>query len=295
MTNAPVTFPSLAENQSPPVWTGACFELGGEKLKVLSYHATKSGWSDDLTQMHEDSSGDNHYIDVASRQNAINELTAVLIQEEPVLLEVGCSSGFFLEALQKKAPHADLVGSDFISGPLHKLADRLHGVPILQFDITKCPLEDARFDAVVLLNVLEHIENDFEAIKQVYRILKPGGLAFIEVPAGPNLYDFYDKHLMHCRRYRLKDLKALAERANFKVLKASHLGFFLYPLFALVKKINRLKGSQMTEADRQEIVTRQIKGGSTHWLMHALMKLELALAKYVSYPIGIRCTLTLKK
>ena len=50
--------------------------------------------------------------------------------------------------------------------------------------------------------MLEHVEDDQAAIRQVYRILQPGGVAVIEVPAGPDLYDIYDRQLMHHRRYR---------------------------------------------------------------------------------------------
>ncbi|HTC13560.1 MAG TPA: hypothetical protein VK692_05030, partial [Chthoniobacterales bacterium] len=56
----------------------------------------------------------------------------------------------------------------------------------------------------------EHIDEDFKALQEIYRILKPGGLAHIEVPADPSSFDFYDEVLMHFRRYRLGDLTTKA-------------------------------------------------------------------------------------
>lgn len=255
----------------------------------------QSGWSDDLTQMHEETAGENHFIDRASRKNAINSISPILVRPVVAILEVGCSSGFLLEDLQRRASHALLVGSDFISGPLVKLAERLQGIPIVQFDITQCPLPDSSFEGIVLLNVLEHIEDDLKALKGVYRVLKPGGLAYIEVPAGPHLYDFYDKHLMHYRRYRIKDLRLLAEKAGFTVERASHLGFFIYPLFAMTKKRNRRDEKQMTDIKKKSQVCRQIKQRRTNPILRALMSIELALGKFVTYPVGIRCIMTLKK
>lgn len=290
-----INWPPISGGSPEPIWTGSDFVVGTERMQVLCYHEMKSGWNSDLTRMHENAAGANHYIDHASRQNAVNVLAPILKQPNPIILEVGCSSGFFLAELQSKGPNACLVGSDFIGGSLLKLAERLRGVPIVQFDITQCPLEDSSFDGVVLLNVLEHIEDDLTALKQVHRILRPGGLAVIEAPAGPHLYDFYDRHLMHFRRYTSKSLKTLAEKAGFKVERLSHLGFFIYPLFALVKKLNRMKEEKMTESERESMVSRQIKNGVANPIMHALMKMELALGKHLRYPIGIRCLMTLKK
>jgi len=118
-------------------------------------------------------------------------------------------------------PHAQLIGSDYVRGPLEEVARRLPDVPLLQFDLVKCPLPDASVDVVVLLNVLEHIEDDVGAVRQLARILKPGGAVVIEVPAGPHLYDVYDKVLMHYRRYRLSGLKRLLRAAG---LSPSALG-----------------------------------------------------------------------
>ena len=94
-------------------------------------------------------------------------------------------------------------------------------------------------DAVVTLNVLEHIDDDERALRQIHRILKPGGLAVIEVPAGPQLYDVYDKLLMHHRRYTLCGLSRLARTVGFELLTQSHLGVFVYPAFWLVKQRNK--------------------------------------------------------
>lgn len=295
MTDSTIQWPSLANGEPGPIWTGQHFLVGSQKVPVLCYHETKSGWTDDLTKMHEDAAGQQHFIDRASRQHAIQALSPILQKKHPVILEVGCSSGFFLEELHRAAGHALLVGSDFISAPLYKLGNRLKGIPLAQFDVVKCPFDDASFDGVVLLNVLEHIQDDFAALKQVYRILKPGGVAALEVPAGPHLYDFYDHHLMHFRRYHRRDLNALARQVGFTVERSSHLGFFLYPFFSIVKKRNIKKGKLMSEQDRELLVSQQIKSVSSSGVFNLIMKMELAFGKHVQYPVGIRCLMTLRK
>lgn len=291
----PIKLPPLPGEKNEPSWDGEAFRIGTRKLPVLSYHESQSGWTDDLTLMHEDLTGENHYMDKASRGNAVRALSPILGRSNPTILEIGCSSGFLLKELKRRAGHGTIVGSDFISGPLVKLSGHLRGIPLLQFDITQCPLEDSSFDGVVMLNVLEHIQDDCKALKQVYRILRPGGLVVIEVPAGPHLYDFYDKHLMHYRRYRLDDLKALAQKTGFEVTRASHLGFFLYPLFSLMKKRNRKKEGSLSKSEQSSLVSRQIKRVHDNPLLHLLMRAELAVGKYISYPAGIRCLMVLRK
>jgi SAM-dependent methyltransferase len=180
-----------------------------------------------------------------------------------------------------------IVGADVVREPLYKLAEDLPSVPLLRLDLLRCPLPSGSFDAVVMLNVLEHIRDDDAALAQVYRILKPGGIAIIEVPAGPHLYDAYDKALKHFRRYEMGELKAKLQKAGFSIERQSHLGFFLYPAFAIVKHLNqrRMNGQQ----DLNALVRTQASTTSSSRLLRFAVAIEKALGKWISYPIGIRC------
>ena len=74
------------------------------------------------------------------------------------ILEVGCSSGYLLSEMKRTFPEAFVMGADVVRQPLFRLARRLPGVPLFRFDMLRCPCPDACVDAVVMLNVLEHIE-----------------------------------------------------------------------------------------------------------------------------------------
>jgi SAM-dependent methyltransferase len=288
-------WPTLVPGGPVPAWDGEAFVVGGRRTAVLRYHEHESGWSDGLTTLHEESAGRDHYIDRASRASALRALAPALARARPVILEVGCSSGYLLEDLTRRAAHAFAVGSDYLAGPLERLAGWLRGVPLVQFDLTAAPFRAGTFDGVVALNVLEHIADHERALAEIGRLLKPGGVAVLEVPAGPGLYDFYDAHLRHHRRYRLSDLRRQAEAAGLRVERGSHLGFLLYPLFAAAKKLNRWRGARLTPAQRQARVGGQIRMARSSRLLNAVMGLELALGRWVSYPWGIRCLLTARK
>lgn len=291
----PRAFPWPDVRGVPAAWTGRGFLVGGEPQAVLDYESGESGWSEDLTQFHEDVAGDGqHPIDVASRRRARAALKRHVRVDNPVLLEAGCSSGFLLRELQSEWPQALVIGSDYIRGPLDRLSRVLPTVPLLRFDLVKCPLPSASVDAVVLLNVLEHIEDDGAAMAQAARLLKPGGTAVIEVPAGPELFDVYDKYLHHFRRYRLPAVTALVERAGLRVVERSHLGFLLYPAFAFVKRRNR-RWLHAPESVQREVVAKNISASGQGPVLRWATGIEDRLAAYVRYPCGIRCVVTAVK
>jgi SAM-dependent methyltransferase len=286
-------WPALPGSDEAPVWTGDGFNLAGRRLAVLSYATGQSGWTDDLTSFHEDTAGSNHPIDRASREVALAGLQH-LVSEVPVILEVGSSSGFLLRLGRERLPRAQWIGSDYVRTPLEKLSSELPAVPLLHFDLLHCPLPDNSVDAVVLLNVLEHIEHDDAALRQVFRILRPGGVAVIEVPAGPALYDIYDELLMHFRRYTKHGLEQLVRAAGFDVLTSSHLGAFLYPPFYAVKQWNKRHAARK-ETVQREVVGEEIRSTASSKVLAGLLAVELQLGKRVSWPFGIRCVLTCRK
>jgi SAM-dependent methyltransferase len=277
-----------------PVWTGSHFDVGATALKVLPYTTSASGWSDDLTALHEESAGAHHPIDEMSRAWALTALRRHLTTRDAVILEVGCSSGYLLELLRRSLPDAALIGSDFLRAPLERLADRLGDVPLLQFDVARCPLPDASVDAVVLLNVLEHVEDDREAVRHVARILRPGGVAVVEVPAGPHLYDMYDEQLQHYRRYSPRSLLTLGTTAGLSVVRRSHLGCLVYPGFAMVKRRNRRMAAQPVGVKRRTVETAITQTGGSR-LVRLALGCESRIERLIRMPFGIRCVAIFRK
>jgi SAM-dependent methyltransferase len=288
----PEIFPPPPNTTELPVWTGRGFQIGDRLLPILSYEATASAWTDELTLFHENLAGDSHFIDIASRRQAIFQVARYAQETSPVILDIGCSSGFLLADLKDAFPQAYVMGADAVLGPLLNRARTSPEIPLLHFDLTRCPLPDNSVNVAILLNVLEHIEDDALAVRQVFRILKPGGIAVIEVPAGPELYDIYDELLMHYRRYQMAGLSRLASDAGFSILRQSHLGFFLYPAFFLVKQLRRKKRADIPEQEIPAMVSRNIKQTGDNFLFETLMRMELAAGKLLSYPVGIRCLIT---
>jgi SAM-dependent methyltransferase len=294
VSGAPIAFPPLPGMRDQPRWTGRDFLVGGETRRILAYGAAPSGWTDHLTELHEEAAGADHFVDLASRRHAVVEAKRAHGPTPQVILEVGISSGYLLQDLLREMPQASLIGSDYTQGTLEKAAVRVPFVPLLQFDLVTCPLPDSSVDTVILLNVLEHIERDDLAVRQLHRILKPGGVTIMEVPAGESLYDSYDKALLHWRRYSMSKLVRLVRDAGFTVERRSHLGCLLYPGFWLAKKLGRAAPAteQNLDASVQRSITWSARIGAA---ATALMAAEAALRTRMYLPFGIRCLVTCRK
>ena len=87
------------------------------------------------------------------------------------------------------------------------------------------------YDGIYTSNVLEHIEDDVAVLKRLHRLLKPGGMLAIYVPAFMLLYSHIDASVGHYRRYGKKDLLSRLEQAQFAILECRYvdsIGFFAW-------------------------------------------------------------------
>jgi SAM-dependent methyltransferase len=290
-----MTFPPVSTGEAPPVWNGGAFIRSGKSTRVLVYEVGESGWSDELTELHESATESGaHFIDVASRDHAINELKRTLGTRPVSIMEVGCSAGHLLADMRRSLPEATLIGGDYTLGTLVQLGEKMPDIPLVRFNLADSPLPSDTYDAIVLLNVLEHIENDVAATKHIARMLKPGGVAVIEVPAGPELFDDYDRQLQHFRRYTLPGLCKVIEGAGLKVERRNYFGALIYPAFYLAKKLSQSNPKPAQE--REQHVTSAISATSRlNPIGHAIMALEEAMSRAIEFPRGIRCTVTARK
>src|SRR3981189_666031 len=285
-------FPPVSAGEEASVWNGGAFVRSGKSVRVLAYEVEESGWSDELTELHESATqSGTHFIDVASRDHAINELKRELGTKPASIMEVGCSAGHLLADMRRSLPNATLTGGDYTLGTLVKLGEKMPDIPLVRFNLADSPLPSDTYDAMVLLNVLEHIEDDVAAGRHIARMLKPGGFAVIEVPAGPELFDDYDRQLQHFRRYTLQNICSVVEHAGLMVERRNYLGALIYPAFYLAKKLSQRRPKSASQ--REEHVAKAIGATSRfNAVGHAIMSLEEVMSGAIEFPRGIRCVVT---
>lgn len=94
---------------------------------------------------------------------------------------------------------------------------RVHVVPS-SLDTYVAAQPEQSLDSAVLINLLEHIDDDVTALRKIGRVLRPGGHLLVFVPAMPSLYSRLDEILGHHRRYTRKNLSGIAEAADFEIV-----------------------------------------------------------------------------
>jgi len=125
----------------------------------------------------------------------------------PTVLEVGAGHGTFTELI---AAGRDVVATELSQRCVATLHDRFDGHPgvaVLSTDVAGA-VSHGPFDAAVLINVLEHIEDDDRALLDLAPALAPGGRLILWVPAFESLYSDFDRRVGHFRRYRVPQLRA---------------------------------------------------------------------------------------
>ncbi len=274
-----------------------------EKVKIPSRH-----WSADHEDMLEESSH-NHYLDVASRKNAIRSLSDRLSRPNAAYLEAGCSTGWLLDDVRRTFPGIRSIGADAILAGLRKIRGRgsTAGVPsagvsdagrsrdacLAQFDLCRAPFADQRFDAISCVNVLEHIEEDIQAMREIRRMLKPDGRAFLMVPACPGLYDYFDEVHQHVRRYDRTEFRDKLRLAGFDIVRENYMGTVLFPPFFVVKKIGQWKMKGKSLEEKRHHVMKNLSGGGAGggpigYLGALAMAVDWQLGRCFSLPFGIR-------
>lgn len=164
------------------------------------------------------------------------EATRPFIKSQaPQLVDIGCGTGANLPMLREAVgPNGSVFGVDF--SPLALQWARSEGgldggqIHLSQGDALSLPLRDNCADIVTMLDVLEHLSDDKLALREVQRILKPGGALILSVPAYQHMWSAHDEALHHFRRYEKDGLNRVLKKAGFQVWRLSFAMAIMPPM-----------------------------------------------------------------
>jgi len=149
-------------------------------------------------------------------------------EPEGRVLDVGAGSGTFSNRLAARG--FEVTSTDVTDEALDVLRTRVSGV-VARADATSLPFPEASFDAVVLGEVLEHVEDDAGALAEAARVLRPHGVLALSVPRNPAWYTKSDRWAGHVRRYTREMLVTVVDGAGFEVLTCKAWGFPVSALY----------------------------------------------------------------
>jgi SAM-dependent methyltransferase len=193
-------------------------------------------------------------------------------------LEVGCGTGYVLAEILSSKPDLDAVGGELFPEGLRVARRRLDGVPLAQMDARSMRIEEA-FDLVGAFDVLEHIDQDEEALRGMYAALVPGGGLVVTVPQHRWLWSEADSFAGHARRYTRQELTQRMLDAGFELLWTTSFLTFLLPLVSTSRLIARRRSYSL---EREFGLPRWIDR-----LFERSLDLErAAISRGVSFPVG---------
>lgn len=158
--------------------------------------------------------------------------------EGPCVLDVGCGTG----AVLKELPEQNVQPMGVDMSPLALKYCRQRGLNrLVRGDGTALPIRDAQLEGVIGLDVFEHIEDDRAAFREAHRVLRPGQVLVLSVPAFRWLWGPHDVALHHHRRYTRAEMRRKLEECGFEVVRISYSVFFLFPVVCLWRVAEKRK------------------------------------------------------
>lgn len=178
------------------------------------------------------------------------------------VLEIGAGTGnLTLQLIPRKLYYASDINPHYLTYLQNLIPDH----PYLRVGYTDGEKHDSypseeKFDSVICLNVVEHLENDFGALRNIYDALEENGRAIVLVPCGPGLYGTLDKVLGHFRRYTKEQFTEVAAKAGFHIEAVLSFNRFGSPAWWLNGRLLRRKTFGLWQIKMLNFLTPLVRG-----------------------------------
>ena len=204
-------------------------------------------------------------------------------------LDLGGGCGGWLAYLLGREPH--LFSEAALADSSLRALEYARGVVApnvkrYQIDVRRLPWTE-RWDVVFLLDVLEHIPQDVDVLRQIHKALRPGGYLFVTTPAFNAFWSYNDDLVHHVRRYVRRDFVQLAAAARLQLIRTRYFMFFLSPLL-LLSRLRRPKIASMTSEQIQDhlLRTHRVPTRPINSALNFIFGLETPLGCWLPFPWG---------
>jgi SAM-dependent methyltransferase len=193
------------------------------------------------------------------------------------LLDAGCGSGGNLVRLARLGLRAE--GVDIAAPAVEACRER--GLPVVRGSLLALPFADRSFDAVTSFDVIYHswVPDDAAAVAELVRVLRPGGLLLVRVPALKILWGAHDEAVGSRHRYTRSELVRLFEGAGLELQRSTYANAILFPLLLVRRTLDRVLGREGSDVG--------FLPAPLEWLFRHLLLIEAALVRGgVRLPLG---------
>jgi SAM-dependent methyltransferase len=195
------------------------------------------------------------------------------------ILDAGCGSGRNMVELARRGT---VTGVE-LSEASATLARERHVGEVISGSVLQMPFAEGSFDLAVCLDVIEHLEDDLAALRELRRVVEPNGSLLVTVPAYQWLWSGHDEVNHHFRRYTRRSLQSAAEQAGWRQVRSTHFNSLLLPVAVLLRVLDRFS-RKTTESSLDLWVPPQ----PLNWLLERPLLLEASLIGHGGrIPVGL--------
>jgi SAM-dependent methyltransferase len=227
-----------------------------------------------------------HWWFVGRRRLFGREIAALQLPRGARVLDIGTSTGTNLRLLTELGQD-QVTGLDVSEEAIRFCASKGLG-QVRRGSVCALPFADDSLDLVLATDIIEHVEDDALALREINRVLVPGGHALITVPAFESLWGLQDEVSHHLRRYRLRPLTAAVRLAGLRPLRSFYFNYLLFAPIWLARQIMHL--CRVKLASEGEVNTALLNR-----LLLAIFDLDTRSAARLSPPFGVSIFLLAQK
>jgi SAM-dependent methyltransferase len=187
------------------------------------------------------------------------------------ILDAGCGSGRNMVEL---ARYGAVTGIELSETSVALARERDAGEVILG-SVLEMPFADASYDLAVSLDVIEHLEDDLAALRELRRTVAPGGALLVTVPAYQWLWSGHDEINHHHRRYTRRSLQQVAEQAGWRQERTTYFNSLLLPVAILLRVLDRIN-TKTTESSLDLWVPPE----PLNWMLERPLAIEAGLIRH---------------
>jgi SAM-dependent methyltransferase len=200
------------------------------------------------------------------------------------ILELGAGTGHNL-AMLSTFGHVDAAELDPIARDL--ASDRL-GRPVVEATLPDLSMfQPDTYDLIALLDVLEHVPDDKATLESILTRLKPGGALLLTVPINPWMFSAHDRVHHHHRRYRKREIDAMARVAGYDIELSSPFNTLLFPPIAAIRLLHMATGNESSDD--------AMPGALVNRTLDRIFGLERTLIGRMPMPFGVSLVAVLRR